>query len=322
MILIVAYPGEEHSEEVMRRLEQAGHEVILLDLSDFSGRASLTLAWMPDVEPSFLVQREGGTVELTNTRVGWWRRVRPFTIHPSIIDPSMRAFAESETSQAVSGMLDALPCTWVNNRAADEVAHHKPYQWSVAQAVGLRVPKTLVASDAASAREFVNCMEPGKTVFKSFIAMTESWRETRLVETSDLEHLDAVHYAPVIFQEYIPGVDLRITIVGDTVFAAEIDARDTRYPVDMRMVVGEANVRAVELPDSLDATLLELQRRLGLSYGAIDMRRTDKGEYVFLENNPAGQWMFVELRTGLPISQAMANLLARLDGEPTAGVHA
>jgi glutathione synthase/RimK-type ligase-like ATP-grasp enzyme len=52
--------------------------------------------------------------------------------------------------------------------------------------------------------------------------------------------------------------------------------------------------------------------RLGLVYGAIDMRRTVDGD-VFLEINPAGEWRFVEDRTGQPITAAMADLLVSLD---------
>jgi glutathione synthase/RimK-type ligase-like ATP-grasp enzyme len=313
MILVVAYPDEDHSTEVIRRLAAAGHETILLDLADLPSRASLSLLWEQDVPPSYVVERQGTPIDLARARVGWWRRVRPHEADPSVTDASMRAFVESETSQAVGGTLDALACVWVNDRAADEAAHHKPLQWSVAQSVGLRVPRTLVTNDVERARDFIACLGTGKVVFKAFLAMLESWRETRLIEASDLENLAAVRFAPVIFQEYVPGVDLRITIVGDQVFAAEIDARQTHYPVDMRMVVGEATVRPVALPAKLKKTLLRLQKRLGLTYGAIDMRRTADGEYVFLENNPAGQWLFVERRTELPISQAMADLLMTLD---------
>jgi glutathione synthase/RimK-type ligase-like ATP-grasp enzyme len=51
--------------------------------------------------------------------------------------------------------------------------------------------------------------------------------------------------------------------------------------------------------------------RLGLVYGAIDMRRTPDGEYVFLEVNTAGEFLFIEDRTGQPISSAVAKWLAR-----------
>jgi glutathione synthase/RimK-type ligase-like ATP-grasp enzyme len=79
------------------------------------------------------------------------------------------------------------------------------------------------------------------------------------------------------------------------------------------MVVGEALVRPVTLDSDLQEKLLALQRKLNLVYGAIDMRRTPAGDYYFLEVNPAGQWEFVEERTQLPITRAMADLLASLD---------
>ena len=51
--------------------------------------------------------------------------------------------------------------------------------------------------------------------------------------------------------------------------------------------------------------------RLGLVYGAIDLRRTPEGEHVFLEINTAGEFLFVEERTGQPIARAVADWLAR-----------
>ena len=44
--------------------------------------------------------------------------------------------------------------------------------------------------------------------------------------------------------------------------------------------------------------------------GAFDLRRRDDGVHVFLEVNPAGQWLYVEEATGLPITAAVARLLA------------
>jgi glutathione synthase/RimK-type ligase-like ATP-grasp enzyme len=245
--------------------------------------------------------------------------VRPYTVDDAVVDPALRAFVLSEMAQALGGVLDALPCSWVNPRSADEAAHHKPLQWAVAEQVGLKVPRTLVTTRPEAARAFVEGIGVGRVVFKAFLAMADAWRETRVVTQEDLGRLDLVRYAPVIFQEYVEGVDLRITVVGDRVFAAEIDARGTAYPFDMRVVVGESKVRPVELPPDVHAGLLRLQRRLGLVYGAIDMRRTTGGEYLFFEVNPAGQWLFVEQRTGLPISRAVAEHLARLDAEPPKG---
>jgi hypothetical protein len=35
-------------------------------------------------------------------------------------------------------------------------------------------------------------------------------------------------------------------------------------------------------------------RSYGLNYGAIDLIVTPRGEHVFLENNPVGQFLFIE----------------------------
>lgn len=320
MILVVSYPDEDHTQGVIRHLQSAGHAVTLLDLAEFPARATMSMRWDHGGGPVFVADGADGTKDLTDVRVAWWRRVRPFTVDPALTLPAMRGFALSETTQAVNGMLDALPCVWVNPRYADDAAHHKPYQWATAQAVGLRVPPTLVTNRPEEARAFIDDTGLGRTVFKAFIATLDAWRETRLVQREDLDHLDSVRYAPVIFQEYIPGVDLRITIIGDEMYAAEIDARGTSYPVDMRMVIGESTVRAVALPAPVEDALRRLMRRLGLVYGAVDMRRTPDDDYVFLEVNPAGQWLFVEQLTGLPITRTVAALLGRLDRELPAGV--
>lgn len=313
MILVVSYPDEDHTLDVVGRLERAGREVVQIDLSDYPARAGLALCWSDQEAPTYLTVRNGRAVDLRHANVAWWRRVRPFEPDSAVVSPSLRTFALSETGQAVEGMLDALPCAWVNPRAADEAAHRKPYQWEIARQVGLRLPRTLVTNQPQEACAFIERVGVGRTVFKAFVASIEAWRETRLVEAADLERIEQVRYAPVIFQEYVEGVDLRITAVGDQLFPCEIDARKTSYPFDMRMVVGESVVRPAELPPSLHDALLALQRRLGLYYGAIDMRRTPDGEYVFLEVNPAGQWLFVERLTGMPIGQAVADLLARLE---------
>jgi glutathione synthase/RimK-type ligase-like ATP-grasp enzyme len=76
------------------------------------------------------------------------------------------------------------------------------------------------------------------------------------------------------------------------------------------MVLGQAKVEAVELPTAVREKLLRFMRRLGLVYGAVDLRRTPSGDHVFLEINTAGEFLFVEERAGLPVSSALADWLS------------
>ena len=64
------------------------------------------------------------------------------------------------------------------------------------------------------------------------MATEEHWRETRLVGARDLEVLDTVRYAPVIFQSFVPAeADLRVTIVGDVMFTTEVHSAPEATPL-------------------------------------------------------------------------------------------
>ena len=64
-----------------------------------------------------------------------------------------------------------------------------------------------------------------------------------------------------------------------------------------------------ELPDEIQLKLLKLHAALGLTFGAYDLIVTPNREYVFLEVNPAGQWLWLEDVTNLQISKSLANIL-------------
>ncbi|HEY6975814.1 MAG TPA: hypothetical protein VH396_05975 [Chitinophagaceae bacterium] len=54
-------------------------------------------------------------------------------------------------------------------------------------------------------------------------------------------------------------------------------------------------------------------KKLNLVYGAIDMRKKSNDEYIFPEINTAGQWLFMEDPTGMPITETLADTLIALD---------
>lgn len=310
MIVVISYPEDPHATRVIGLLEEGQHEVLLLTLSDLPGRATLSIDYDDPAAPGLEYRLDGRSIELGAVRSVWWRR--PQVPDPSsVTDLDARMFTANEWNEALNGLWQLIDVPWMNPPARDDVAGRKAHQLRVAADVGLRVPRTLITSDPDRARTFIEAQGLGRTVFKTFSATHAVWRETRLVREGELETLDAVRVAPVIFQEFIPAeADLRITVVGKRIFPAAIDVRGTDYEVDFRMSLGQARTTAAELPQAVADRLHALMRRLGLVYGAIDMRRTPDGDYVFLEVNTAGEFLFVEERTEQPISRAMADWLA------------
>jgi len=318
VILVISYPEDPHAQRVIGHLRTLGAEVLLFDLSDFPERATISVDYADPAHPAIEYRGDGrAPVDLGAVRAVWWRRPQMADLR-RVADPNAQMFAANEWNEAVMGLWQLLDARWVNPPALDDAASRKAFQLRLAAEIGLAVPRTLITSDPERARRFVRSQGLGRTIFKTFSATHEVWRETRLVEEEDLELIASVRQAPVIFQEYVEAdVDLRVTIVGERIFAAAIHSQGTDYPIDFRMSLGQAKTEPAELPDEVRRHLLRFMARLGLVYGAIDLRRTPGGEHVFLEINTAGEFLFVEERTGQPISHALADWLAGSSPAPT-----
>jgi glutathione synthase/RimK-type ligase-like ATP-grasp enzyme len=210
---------------------------------------------------------------------------------------------------ALSGIWGSLQAGWVNDPWRDERAAHKPAQLSAAEAAGLAVPPTLVTSVPADARRFLEELGDRPVIQKPLRPTEATWRPTRLLGARDLARLDDLRYAPAILQAYVPGTDVRVTAAGSRLIATAIDARATSSPHDFRPAYQQARVEACELPTEVAIRVRALMAALGLRYAAIDFRRTDDGQYLFLEANPTGQWLFLEDRTGQPITRSVAQAL-------------
>ena len=139
----------------------------------------------------------------------------------------------------------------------------------------------------------------------------------RILTLERMEQLDRIVACPVALQEYIEKrLELRITIVGESIFAAEIYSQEYKdTEIDWRHLSMTPDAvpthKVHSLPDEISSKLLSLMKRLGLVFGCIDMILTPEGEYVFLEVNPAGQWGWIEGLTGMPITDALTDMLIR-----------
>jgi hypothetical protein len=310
LILIVSFPDNEHVDEVRRHLS-APHAVV--DTASFPVQLELT-AWAGDGDFRMqLKHRSGETINLADVGAVWYRRIRPFELDADLTDETSRLFAWSESNEALLGVWYTLPCFWMNPPLGDEAGQRKIHQLRIAELVGLSTPETVVTNDPEQAREFIDRHGPEHVIRKAFRNIEQAPRETALIDEAGLGMIDAVRYAPVIFQRFVEATeDLRVTVVDGEVFAARIRS-DANHQVDYRAGLGTASIEACALPDEVEYQLRELMARLDVTFGAIDLRRTPEGEYVFLEINPAGEYLFVSRRTGQPIPEAIAAALQRHD---------
>ena len=179
------------------------------------------------------------------------------------------------------------------------------------------MPETLVTNDPEAARQFCAVHHDGvvyKTIasgFVEYLPTVTGTIYTTLLEQKHLAELDRVEVVPCLFQEYVAkAVELRVTVVGTEVFAAQIDSQATeRTKHDWRRYDSATPYSQHRLPQDEEERCVTLVRCLGLEFGAIDLVLRPDGRYVFLEINANGQWGWIEQLTGFPIAAAIADRL-------------
>jgi hypothetical protein len=310
MILIVSFHDNPHVEAVLQHVRRP---VTVFDVADFPSRASLEISFGNGADRLRLVADGRSDIAIEDVGAVWYRRERPLELDPALTDPTSRLFAWSESTEALTGVWRALDCFWMNPPAADEAGQRKVRQLQLARQAGLPVPETLITNDPSAALAFAAERLERGVIRKAFRNISEAPRSTALVTADDLARIGDVRYAPVTFQQFVPAaLDLRVIVVEDEIFAAAIRS-EPEYRTDYRPGIGSAEFFPYTMPDDVASALLTLHRRLGLVYGASDFRVTPDGQHVFLEVNPAGEYLFASERTGQPVPQAIAACLERHD---------
>jgi hypothetical protein len=303
MILIVSNPQDTHAKHIAKLLEQRACQVLILSRADFGLECSFAL---DPVTPCGIIQlRDGTTIKSENVSAVWYRRPGTVIVDPSISEEFDRSFVEKEWGQSLDGFFTVAFRRIVSPPLTQRAAI-KPLQLKVASEVGLRVPQSLLTSNPEEAIAFASKYR-GAIIHKAITAPAHRFIDTRAWDPEDLRHIEDLPLCPTLFQERIHGSgDVRATVIGTQIFAAYLGCG--AEVVDSRLDA-ESSCSAYELPKGVESAILRLMDKLGLAFGTIDIKLADNGEHVFLEVNPQGQFMYIEILTGLPISDALADFL-------------
>jgi glutathione synthase/RimK-type ligase-like ATP-grasp enzyme len=199
--------------------------------------------------------------------------------------------------------LDDAGCLVVNRPRAMQSNVSKPYQLQLVAESGMTVPATLVTNRPEDVHDFR--ARHGRVIYKSISGIRSIVTE---LDEHTIEHLERIRSLPTQFQAYVEGVDVRVHVVGDRVFATEIASSATDYRYAHR--AGEpATLQPTELPSAVGRRCLALAQRLELPFCGIDLRRRPDGAHVCFEVNPMPAYSYFESETGQPIAQALVDLL-------------
>lgn len=256
----------------------------------------------------------------------WARKPRSIAASDVPVHKDYQQYSSDALNRLVAQLLAAFPVArWISDVYNQHRASNKALQLLVAQRCGFKVPSTLFTSDPSTAKTFIEerggaVSKPLATSFPIVDGRQMTLATTR-IDAGFMPALDGLRYAPAIFQDAVDvALEVRATVVGDRVFAAAVTTTRTATMQDTQLMKHIRDNRKLHKDDVMQVAPYTLPAdvaskcvahctMLGLSFGAIDLIQDKQGAWWFLENNPNGQWAFVEAATGLGIGKAIADYL-------------
>jgi hypothetical protein len=130
----------------------------------------------------------------------------------------------------------------------------------------------------------------------------------------DLAEIDPAALAATAhcMQEQVTGklFEARVTMVGRDAFGVAIHAESEAACLDWRRDYASIRYEPFDPPADVLAGMRTYLDAMDLCYGCFDLVATAAGILVY-ECNPAGQYLWLEHTTGLPISAGIAALLTQ-----------
>ena len=238
-------------------------------------------------------------------------------------DPGVAEFSWSQLSQTRLAILRRIAeqIFVMNNPQRAVEVDDKLHQLVIAQECGLSIPATCLGSDPVAAEKFArDAWRGGRQVCtklfapENFTVQGQQYaRMTELLGPDDVAKITSVQCCPLILQEYVPKkFEYRVVVVGDAVLACKIDSQRAggKTAIDWRNYnLAKTPHEIVTLPDTISAKLIAFHVKTGLVFSCFDLIQTPDDDYVFLETNPFGQWLWLEELVGLPVSDAICKTL-------------
>jgi hypothetical protein len=304
MILVCGRTADPVTRFFCTRLDQLRTDYRLLDLSGYP--TAHQIAYYRERNRGFGTISGPGWSLLTGDLTGVFvRNLEPDnSASGSPETRAQRVALEAEKDLGLDSIWAALDCPVANPPTSLWSNHSKPYQTLFIRGGRLQIPKTLITNDEAEAKRFYEAAK-GRVIYKSMGARSTGTHRFSIKNVHGSGSVSSGN-APLQLQEEVPGVDIRLHVVRDRVFATKVYCPETDYRlVDPKSV----RLEATTVPTSIAAECIRITNEFGLLFSGIDLRETPDGRYFFFEVNTVPGFAFYEERTGQQISAALSDVL-------------
>lgn len=316
--LVITSCEDPHCDYVINKFNEQGlqESIIRLNTEDFLTNAEISFS-----NKSFRVKLRDSQKDFSNDEIisVWFRRPKKINF-AKYGDKGIDTFVEQQANAVLRGLYFCMHDTalWINSLTSMHRARIKLQQIFLAQEINFNVPATLITNKPSEAIAFFDehkliCNksidEPNFSIDGRLYPYL-----TKLVKTRDdiEKSFEGISSCPTLFQQYIDkAFDIRVIVLGKQIFAFEIHSQaDELSKIDFRgKSPDNLEHKLHQLPDDISNKILEFMKRQGLVYSAFDFVYSRDNNYYFIENNCNGQWLWLELLTGVKISDTLIELL-------------
>lgn len=302
MILLYGPAGDEPLADVRAALSRRGAPVFFVEQHKLL-QTSIQLSVGSHVTGVVRVGRK--RIELENVGSAYLRLYDPREL-PDIAAAGKNSSAWNHAvsvHEAFECWADVTPAKVVNRPSARDWCDSKPFQSRVIRSFGFNYPETLVTTDPGAALRF---WEKHENVIYKSVSGTRS--VVARLTPAHRRRLADLRWCPTQFQQYVPGTEYRVHVIGRSVFASKIvsEAVDYRYADTQGM---SAEIRSARVPPEITNRCRLLASNRNLLAAGIDLRRTPSGRWYCLEINPSPAFSCFEDEGKHSMADAMARLL-------------
>lgn len=321
MIIILTNKEDVTVDFIVRELKRQEIEYYRLNTEDIPQKVEVNFSIEED---KFLLLDKVKNIEVDLNKITsvYFRRAQVSSLaYIDEINMQERNYLRGELAYLLEGIYKVLSKRyWLNNVYRIREAENKIFQLQNAKEIGFTIPASVISNIPEVVKSIVDTYENNciiKPIKSGNIDTTTSSNIifTSKIEKNFFEERARIADFPVFIQENIhKRYDLRCIVIGEQVYCAQIESQANEdSKIDWRKGKSYLNHAVHELPLEVKEKCIEMTRRLNLNYSAIDLILDKNGRYIFLECNPNGQWAWLEIRLGFPISGDIVKLLNKGD---------
>lgn len=215
-------------------------------------------------------------------------------------DTEYRNYMHKEIYNFIIGLVDSFEGKVLSRPSLLRKVENKVYQLHLSKKLNFLIPKSIISND----KDFINNnIELNNWIVKP-LSIGKITKDKKVMTNIVNIKVSGIEFSPSYFQKKISkDYELRITFINNIFYCIKIISNKIDWRDD-----NSVYYELIEIPQIVKDECIKFLEYSGLNFGAFDYIVKDD-KYYFLECNPNGQWLWLENRLKLDISDKIMEYL-------------